>query len=327
MYNKPPRGGYMSFEEAYKEFKIYAQKRHKKQSFDCFVYNFNANILTYFKDYSLNDINNDLINDWQDFIFSKGFCNNHNKNLLSMLISFLEYCVLYYNFDNIIIKNIIPFKLNVESSSFDFYTLKEFKKFIKHVDNIVYKTFFEFMFFAGTRPGEAMALKFSDLKGNYININKTIDEHGKRTLGTPKTVSSNRCIPINNNLVNKLLKLKKYYINQYCENIDYFIFGGINPLAPTTINRHKLIACKLANIRPITLHQFRHSHATLLFNYGIDAHVISKRLGHSKVSTTLDIYIHSNLIQEKRVIKLLNFLQFNFFDCFVYNFIKKLNIY
>lgn len=103
---------------------------------------------------------------------------------------------------------------------------------------------------------------------------------------------------------------------------DYFVFGGKSPLSPTTINRYKLNASKQSKIRPITLHQFRHSHATLLLNKGVSIHEISKRLGHSKVSTTLDVYTHSNLEQEKRVLKTLNSLRFNFFDCLTYNFKK-----
>lgn len=313
----------MLFEEAYEEYKIYASKRHKKQSFDCFVYNFNANILSYFKGKLLVDVNLQSIEDWQDFIYKKNFCNNHNKNLYSMFKSFLSYCHYKYNFDDSFLLEVVPFRMKVETNRKDFYTLREFKKFIKFVDNIIYKRFFEFMFFCGTRPGECMALKFSDLEGNYININKTIDEHGKRLLGTPKTASSNRFIKIDKKLKYDLLYLKKYYILKYgSETFDYFIFGGIKPLAPTTINRYKLKACNKAKIRPITLHQFRHSHATFLLNKGIDIHEISKRLGHSKVSTTLDVYTHSDLSQEKRVYDTLNSIRFNFFDCFVYIFKK-----
>ena len=48
--------------------------------------------------------------------------------------------------------------------------VKHSEKFIKYVDNNIYKQFFNLMFFTGTRPGEAMALKFSDLHNNYISI-------------------------------------------------------------------------------------------------------------------------------------------------------------
>lgn len=311
----------MLFEEAYEEYKIYAQKRHKKQSFDCFVYNFNANILSYFKGFKLLDISYSDLLSWEDFIYNKCFSNSHNKNLYAMIKQFFKYCSLHFDFNCSFIDDLPVFKLKVEEKKTDFYTLKEFNKFIKCVDNEVYKQFFTFMFYVGTRPGECMALKFSDIKNDSVYINKTIDSHHDREVGTPKTLSSNRFVKIDKKLLNDLYFLRDFYISKYGnETFDYYIFGGIKPLAPTTINRYKLKACEKADIRPITLHQFRHSHATLLFQNGIDIHVIKDRLGHSKVSTTLDVYTHNNLIQEKRVMKTLNLMRFNIFDCFVYYF-------
>lgn len=250
----------MLFENAYEEYKIYASKRHKKQSFDCLLYNFNSNIYSFFKGYMLENINLNSILKWQDFIISKDFSNNHNKNLFAMLKDFLYFCSISYDYDFTIFSFVPRFPLKIEKKKVDFYTYREFKSFIKYVDNIVYKTFFNFMYFVGTRPGEVLALKFSDLNGNYITINKTIDSHFDRSVGTPKTFSSNRTIEIDNKLILELLSLKEYYIDKYCDsNFDYYIFGGDKPLAPTTINRYKLSACKKAGIRPITLHQFRHS--------------------------------------------------------------------
>ena len=66
------------------------------------------------------------------------------------------------------------------------------------------------MFFTGTRPGEAMALKFSDLQGEYIYITKTISEHGEREINTPKTNSSIRKIRID-----KILKADKFFERKY----------------------------------------------------------------------------------------------------------------
>jgi len=50
----------------------------------------------------------------------------------------------------------------------------------------------------------------------------------------------------------------------------------------------------------------------MLLNKKIDIHVISSRLGHSKVSTTIDVYTHANIKQEKRVLSTLNSIRFNF---------------
>ena len=309
----------MSFEEAYKNYLNYASRRHKKQSFDTIKYNFEFRILPFFKDYLIENITSNDILSWENYILSFDFSNNYNKSLYYILSSFFEYCSLFYNFDKNIISKVGNFKKKYEENKRDFYNLREFKLFIKYVDNNVYKQFFNFMFFTGTRPGEAMALKFSDLQGDYVYITKTISEHGNREIDTPKTNSSVRKIRIDKFLKNDLLNLKKYYTKLYNKsNFNYFVFGGIKPLAPTTINRYKFKACEKAKLRPITLHQFRHSHATLLLHNGIIINEISRRLGHSNVSTTLNVYTHTDLTQEKRVWNTLNSLRFNLFKNTIY---------
>lgn len=49
----------------------------------------------------------------------------------------------------------------------------------------------------------------------------------------------------------------------------------------------------LPNIRHIRLHDLRHTSATLLINQGVHAKIISSRLGHSNIGTTMDIYGHA----------------------------------
>lgn len=155
-----------------------------------------------------------------------------------------------------------------------------------------------------------MALKFSDLNKRILYINKTIDEHGKREINTPKTTSSIRYIEIDYKLNKDLLNLKKYYIKKYnLIDFDYFIFGGIKPLAPTTINRYKIKACQKANIKPIKLHEFRHSHATMLVEKKLMIKEVSRRLGHSNANITLNTYTHAEKRHEKKVIKTLNFIR------------------
>ncbi len=306
------------FLDVYNEYLLYANKKQKEQSFVSLKYKFNSHILPFFKDMYLEDISSKNVLSWEEYILSLGFSNNYNKNLYYILSGFFEYCRIFYNFDKKIISNIGSFKKKYEEDKKDFYNCKEFKKFIKCVDDEIFKQFFCLLFYTGVRPGEAMALKFKDIKNGYLIINKTINSHGCREIGTTKTNSSNRSIRINDFLEKDLLKLKKIYEPDSSD--DLFVFGGQKPLSPTTINRHKLKACKKANIRPITLHQFRHSHATLLLQEGIMINEVSKRLGHSKVSTTLDVYSHTDLTQEKRVLSTLNSTRFNFFATLIRKF-------
>mgnify|MGYP002560648771 CR=1 FL=1 len=62
------------------------------------------------------------------------------------------------------------------------------------------------MFYTGLRPGEAIELKTSDLKSDYINITKTISSHKKREIDTSKTFSSMRKVKIGRFLVKDLKK-------------------------------------------------------------------------------------------------------------------------
>lgn len=301
----------MSFEEAYNEYLIYARKQHKKESFNTCLSIFKSRILPFFKDKILFDLTKKDVLNWTLEISNLNFSNNYNRNCYYTLFNFFEYCVEYLNFPKNYLKEIGKFKKKPGKKKSDFYTLKEFKKFIKYVDNEVYKQFFTFMFFTGTRPGETFALQFKDIENGYVSINKTLTSHNGREFDFPKSDSSMRMIKLDKKLKKDILNLKKLYVG--C-NSDYFVFGGRKPLAPTTVNRYKLKACQRANLRPITLHQFRHSHATLLVNNNILINEVSKRLGHSDVSITLNTYVHTDLMQEKRVYNTLNILRFNFFN-------------
>lgn len=285
----------MSFEEAYKEYLIYASRRHKKQGFDTLYRNFNLHILPYFKNNILCDLKKTDIINWQNNILSKNYSNNFNNYLYYTFSSFLNYCVTCSYISYNILLSVGNFKKKVEYKHYDIYNLYDFRRFRKGISNIIYKQFFNFMFFYGTRPSETMALRFIDLDGLFITINHNIHRRGKRSLDTPKNQSSIRTFKISLLMYIRICYLKKYYIKKFGEcNNDYFIFGGIKPLSSTSIDRYKHKACVKQNIREITQHQFRHSYATRMIHKRIPIDYVSRSMGHSRVSTTLDIYLHQN---------------------------------
>lgn len=299
----------MLFDEAYKEYLILGTRHLKKQSLETMQSKFNTHILPFFKGYDIYNLSKIDLLKWKNDIINNNYSNSFNNSLYVHFNSFLDFCVYYLNLDHNYLRDLGNFKKKQENKKYDFYTLKEFKRFIKGIDDIVYKEFFRFMFFTGCRPGEVFALRFSDIVGNYANISHNMTTKGGRELDSTKNLSSNRSIILSKSLIKSIYKLKKYYIKLYdCDVFDYYVFGGKKPLSPTSVNRFKNKACLKMNIRPITLHQFRHSHATLLLDSNIPITEISRRLGHSKVSTTLDIYVHSNSLQEKRVYNTLNLL-------------------
>lgn len=317
----------MNFEEALKEYLEHAKNRHKKQGFETISRNLKLKVLPYFKDFNIEDITKINFIRWEDIILSFNYTNNFNSLLYSCFSGFLEFCCHYYDLPVNVAHEVGNFERKQEIDKHDFYTLDEFNKFIVCVDNEVYKQFFNLMFYCGTRPSEAMALKFSDIKEDYIVIDKSIERRGNRSIGTPKNMSSNRKIYIDKCLKKDLFNLRKLYMDKFGYfDESFFIFGGVKPLSTTTVDRYKLKACKKANIRPITQHQFRHSHASLLCSENIPISVISSRLGHSRISTTTDIYIHCNVEQQKRVSTVIDTLRNNFFETISRSLKKLFNI-
>ena len=289
----------MSFEQAYEEFKGYAEKRYKKQGFITITQDFNKHILPYFIGKEVNKLSKLDIIYWQNEILDKNFTNNFNDKLYYVFNIFIKYCVWCSYLNENIVSQVGPFKKKIEYKKHVTYTLRQFRKFRRCISDFIIKEFFNFMYFYGPRPSEAMGLRFVDLKYNYIFIRHSIHRKGNRELDTPKNQSSIRVIKISLLMVLRIWLLKKYYIKKYgVFSKDYFIFGGPKPLAPTTIDRYKKTAYEKAKLPSITQHEFRHSYATRKIHKKVPIDIVSRSMGHSKVSTTLDIYLH----QEKNTL-------------------------
>ena len=308
---------YLNFNDAYEQYLIYIENRQKIQSKKFLKENFNRKILPFWKDYNIYDIKELDYIKWQNEIERFNYSNNYKCNLHYLMSGFFTYCVTYYGLQKNVAKVVGNFKMNYVKTKMDHYNINEFKLFIKNFDNEIYKQFFIFLYYTGVRPGEAMALKFSDLNSKgIISINKTISEHsidGMRSIDTPKSMTSVRTVKLDKKLYKDLLKLKQTYIKEYnSEDYDYYIFGGMKPLAPTTINRYKKRACEKAKIRPIQLREFRRSHATLLYNIKVPMQLIKERLGHSNINTTMKYYVDVEKEKEKRLMKSLNLIRLLF---------------
>lgn len=307
----------MNFEEVYKQYLKYIDCRLKPQSKEDLKVKFENKILPYFKDYNIYEITDlDFIN-WQSEISKYDYSNSYLKHIFYVFSGFLNYCVKYHNLPYNFATKVGNFKMKNVIVKTDFYTLKEFRSFIKYVQDPVMKAFFNTLFFYGIRPGEAMAFQFSDLDDKRkLKVSHTISEHtidGVRVITDPKTKHSVRSFSLSKKDYKMLVSLKELYINRFGEcNDDYFIFGGIKPLAPTTINRHKLKACRKANLRPLELRGFRRSNASLLYNFNVPLQIIKERLGHASITTTSKYYIHVYDNKEKRVTRTLNFIRLFF---------------
>lgn len=279
----------MTFDEVLEDFKIYASTRHKKQGYITIYKTLNNHILPYFQGSLINSITTKDIINWQNNILSKNYSNKFNSIIYYSFNTLFNYCFNCNYVSENLVSKVGSFPKRIEFKEHKVYNLYQFIWFRMHLNNFVIKQYFNFMFFYGTRPGEAMALRFSDVHGLKVLIQHNIHRKGKRELDTPKNQSSIRIIKINLLMKLRFWLLKRFY--GMCDN-DYFIFGGSKPLAPTTIDRHKKSACDRANLFVISQHDFRHSYATRMINRKVPINQVSKSMGHSRISTTLDVYTH-----------------------------------
>ena len=306
----------LTVEKACNLYLRYVSLKKKPQSIRSIKSRIFNYILPYFKGLKIYEISPKKYLEWQEWILKKGFSYKYKKALHYTNVSLFNFLIRFYDVEKNVPSLVGNFQndLPVDQKNSCVWDRKTFRKFIRKVNDKQYRLFFSFLYKTGVRQGEALALTWEDidLEKRIVNIDKTISKeyiNGKRIINSPKTKKSIRKIRIDRMLKWGLLSYKKYYIKKLNNfNPKMYVFGFSKPLSPTTIERKKNYYCDLAKVPRIRIHDFRHSHATYLISKGIPATVVADRLGHSDISTTLNVYSHVLNRDEKRVLKILNFL-------------------
>lgn len=195
-------------------------------------------------------------------------------------------------------------KLPIAKAQLNYWSIEEFKEFLNlfEPEEYNYQLLFTCLFFTGMRLGEALALTWNDIDftTQTIHITKSIYiSKGISYISTTKTKAGMRRITIHKKLNDELIEWKK---NQYIL-LDNFVTGDNNELqlfqnSPMVVTKnateklYKKILKRDSNLKRIRIHDFRHSHASLLINQGEDYLVVKERLGHASITTTIDTYSH-----------------------------------
>lgn len=249
-------------------------------------------------------------------VFVNKIANNPNlgsvslKIILSINKRILKYAVNLQLItvnpaDNIIVpKNKKNISQKKELKYFETNQLKQFKDYLDKLPNTFrnyyHKTLYDTLLATGLRIGEAVALEWSDidLDNGYIDVNKTLVWSRMET-NSPKSMAGYRKIPIDRNTV---LMLRLYKARQHQCFIEHgyggkmaeHVFSNGLHAYPSREGLQKTLTkhLKLAGLPYLTLHAFRHTHASLLLNAGISYKELQQRLGHSTLAMTMDTYSH-----------------------------------
>ena len=173
-----------------------------------------------------------------------------------------------------------------------------------------YKVAIILTIFTGVRLGELMGLEWDDInfREGIVSINRSsqyLAEKGVFTK-TPKTESSIREVGIPDFVVSLLEEYKLWYDNQkeFCGElwIDYnrlFVQADGKPMHPSTISKWFVKFVEQIGLPVINFHGLRHTNATLLIAQNIEVPIVSARLGHAQITTTLNFYVHPIIAHNK----------------------------
>lgn len=200
---------------------------------------------------------------------------NAIKLTCMVLNNFFQFIKKYYipNFDVV-----LEFKLSKdekvrEKQKVKYIENNEIENILKSIKNNTVRNIAILQLNTGLRIGEVLALSPNDVdyKNKTITVNKTKLENGQIT--PPKTLSSIRTIEVSDYILKILLDFSST-TSKFIFKVSYRTI--LNALQPLNINSHI----------------FRHTHVALLIEQNVPIKVISERLGHSEISTTLNIYTH-----------------------------------
>lgn len=259
----------------------------------------------YFKDISINDI---TVVFCQDLFLKLSKRYVMYASYTSILNRIMRYAVLLDIINANPLDKVIKPKSKEIQKKENCYTKEELNQFLaatKKDSSQVFHTLSHTIAYTGLRIGEALALRWSDInfKDKMISVNHTLVAiDGEQVLQSPKTKASKRTISVDQYTLKLLkgwqleqkkefFKLGKPYLHD-----ENFIFTNSTGTVyvPTEIGKILRRLIKRNNLKPISPHGLRHTHASLLFESGIQPKEISDRLGHNNIKTTLDLYTHIN---------------------------------
>ncbi len=247
-------------------------------------------ILPYFGSRPINEIKASDIRQWQSSLIKSGrkYSETYLKTINNQLSAVINYARKFYGLNTNPCGQAGSIGKN-NAEEMQYWTLDEYLTFRKGIKNKAFSYLcFEILYWSGIREGELLALTAADIDFEHksININKTYSRlHGEDIITTPKTKKSRRKVPIPNFLC---AELKEFINTRICLQQTDRLF----PYTKSFLSHEMKRGCRQTGVKRIRIHDIRHSHASLLINQGCDVLILADRLGHEKVSTTLNTYSH-----------------------------------
>lgn len=281
------------------KYMTHCKARLKPTTYENKCYIIKDKVLPYFKNMKLKDIKVGTLRTWQDTLITheNNYSNTYLKTINNQMSAILNFAV-----NNDYIPANPMHKCGSmgkkHANGINFWTLDEFRLFFEAIRNKpVSEVIFNLMFYSGMREGELLALTLNDFdfEKNIVSINKSyVRFNGQDLIQTPKTPKSKREITLPEQTM-QLIKSYAKTLRKY--NPDNRLFTCTKGYLSREMKR----GCLASGVKKIRIHDIRHSHASLLIELGFQPILVSERLGHENIETTLQTYSHLYPNKQKEV--------------------------
>ncbi len=279
-------------------YKTDMAKRLKETTMSNKEYIMRDKVLPYFGNTPINEITAAKIRTWQGHLMDMGYKPTYLKTINNQLSSIMNYAVNFYDLRSNPCKKAGSMGKG-KADERPYWTLDEFNRFLDAIsDKHESWIGFQILFWTGIRVGELLALKVEDI--DLVNKTIRIDESYTRLkkkdiISSPKTEASKRIITIHDELAESL---QEYMACLYRVRPSSRLF----PEKTKRFFEHEMDrGIEISGVKRITVHCLRHSHASMLVELGFNPMEIAKRLGHGKVTTTIETYCHSSMDAQQKI--------------------------
>lgn len=224
---------------------------------------------------------------------------NDMKSVLNGIIYYaIELEIIEHNYLRDI--NYKQFRYKAENNNILPFTEEERLKIIAHLPNDdLYSLALKFDFHMILRIGELKGLKWSDIKGDYIYIQRFINDDNEIIEDIKgHQEEGRRFIPLTATAKQLLERIRE--INPNSEFL--FVHDGV-PLATVTFNRRLKKCCKELGIEYRSSHKVRFSTASIMYKNGVGTPELQKMLGHTTLAMTTH-YLRSVTPEEETLLKM-----------------------
>lgn len=279
-------------------------------------------VLPYLQNVKLSRLSAPTLQKWKNTLNETALSVTTKRNAWRNLSAVLNHAVRMEYIPKNPLHSIINFKdVHFESAEtkIHYYTAEQFSAFISAAKDYAhskdtlsawgYYIFFMLAYFTGMRKGEINALKWADIENNVIHVRRSVAQKLKGVPITETPPKNKRSIRDIQMPIPLKIALNEHYTRQQPLKgftDDFRVCGGANCLSDSSIDNHNRKFADTAALPHIRVHDFRHSHASLLANEGINIQEIARRLGHSDVQTTWQTYAHLYPKEEERALSILN---------------------